>query len=89
MVEAQNYGCIPIAFDSYSALKDIISDGHNGYVIQPFKNTKFANKIQELIKNPNARREMQNNAKKHSEKFDIRFIADQWEELFKELIVKE
>ena len=89
LVEAQNYGCIPIAFDSYSALKDIIFDGHNGYVIQPFKNTKFANKIQELIKNPNARREMQNNAKKHSEKFDIRFIADQWEELFKELIVKE
>lgn len=89
LVEAQNYGCIPIAFDSYSALKDIISDGHNGYVIQPFKNTKFANKILELIKNPNARREMQDNAKRHSEKFDIRFITDQWEELIKELIVKE
>ena len=85
LVEAQNYGCVPIAFDSYSALKDIISDGHNGYVIQPFKNTKFANKIQELIKNPNARQEMQNNAKKHSARFDIRFIANQWEELFKKL----
>ena len=89
LVEAQNYGCLPIAFDSYSALKDIIFDGHNGYVIQPFKKTKYANKIQELIKNPNVRRKMQNNAKKHSERFDIRLIADQWEKLFKELTIKE
>ena len=89
LVEAQNYGCIPIAFDSYSALKDIISDGHNGYVIQSFKNTVFANKVQELINDPTTRKEMQDNAKRYSEKFDIKLIADQWEKLFKELTEKE
>lgn len=89
LVEAQNYGCAPIAFDSYSALKDIISDGYNGYVIQPFKNTVFANKVQELINDPTTRREMQDNAKRYSEKFDIKLVANQWEKLFKELTEKE
>lgn len=89
LVEAQNYGCIPIAFDSYSALKDIISNGYNGYVIPPFKNTIFANKIQELINDQTTRLEMQNNARRHSEKFDIKHIADQWEKLFTELKEKE
>ena len=89
LVEAQNYGCLPIAFDSYSALKDIIQDGHNGYVIPPFKNTIFANKVQELINDPTTRVKMQNNARIHSEKFDVKLIADQWEKLFEELAIKE
>ena len=89
LVEAQSFGCIPVAFDSYSALKDIIIDSYNGYVIPPFKNTIFANKVQELINDPTTRVEMQNNARRHSEKFDIKLIADQWEKLFKELTEKE
>lgn len=30
LIEAQQYGCVPMAFDSFEAVHDIIEDGENG-----------------------------------------------------------
>lgn len=37
LVEAMQHGCVPIAFDSYPAVRDIISHGENGILIPPFR----------------------------------------------------
>jgi glycosyltransferase involved in cell wall biosynthesis len=36
LVEAQAYGVVPIAFDSFSSLSSIIQDGYSGIVVKPF-----------------------------------------------------
>lgn len=85
LAEAQSYGCVPIAYNSYSALSDIIIDGYNGYTITPFNKKTFVEKLQKLINDNELRNSMSSNAIEHSKKFDINLIADKWEELFHNL----
>ena len=33
LTEAQQFGCVPLAFYSYASLPDIITDGKNGFMI--------------------------------------------------------
>ena len=49
LIEAMQFGCIPIAFDSFESLNDIITDGFNGYTIPSFNIKAMANKVQEII----------------------------------------
>lgn len=88
LAEAQNYGCIPIAYNSYSALSDIITDGYNGYTIPSFKEDAFIEKLEKLMNDEALRKEMSHNALEHSKRFDINIIADKWEELFLHLTRK-
>lgn len=85
LAEAQSYGCVPIAYNSYSAISDIIIDEYNGYLVPPFKKEIFAEKLQRLIIDYDLRNSMSSNAIKHSKKFDINLIADKWENLFHNL----
>lgn len=34
LTEAQQYGCVPIAFDTYASLHEIITDRFNGFIIK-------------------------------------------------------
>ena len=33
LIEAMHYGCVPIAFDSFAAVYDLIDNGNNGFII--------------------------------------------------------
>lgn len=85
LVEAQAYGCVPVAFNSYSALNDIIVDGWNGCTAPPFNKKVFINRLIYLMKNDSILQKMQSNAKEHAKKFNVTTITNQWEKLFKEL----
>lgn len=56
LTESLQYGVVPIARDSYFSLHDIISDGDNGYIVDPNSTEVFAEKVMFLMKN-NAKRE--------------------------------
>ena len=88
LAEAQTYGCIPIAYNSYSALSDIITDGYNGHTIPAFKEDVFIRKLEKLMNDEALRKEMSHNAREHSKRFDINIIANKWEELFLHLTRK-
>ncbi len=85
LAEAQSYGCVPIAYNSYSALSDIIIDGYNGCTIPPFNKKMFVEKLQKLINDNELRNSMSSNAIEYSKKFHINLIADKWEDLFHNL----
>lgn len=36
LTEAMSRGCIPIAFDSFKSVHDIVDSGRNGMLIKPF-----------------------------------------------------
>ncbi len=86
LVEAMQYGCVPIAYDSYAALSDIIEEGQNGYKVTAFKEDEFVEKLSSLISNDELREQMAENALKTPQKFDASIIADQWINLFESLI---
>ena len=88
LVEAQMFGCIPIAYNSYSSLTEIITDDVNGYTIPAFNKKKFAERLEWLMDNEDERNKMIEECQKSVKRFDVNIIAQQWMNLFKE-VVKE
>lgn len=82
LVEAQKYGCVPIAYNSFEAATEIIEDGHNGLLITPFKEKEYAKALRTLIINEEKRKFLVANGKKFISKFDSKKIIKEWIKLF-------
>lgn len=81
-----NYSCIPIAFNSFKAISEIINDKVNGYIIPCFKTKIFQENLEFLMLNTSIREKMAIEAFKKSQKFAIQNIGYQWEELLKKIL---
>jgi len=82
LIEAQRFGCVPVLFDSYSAAKDIITDGINGYLVTPFNQELFIEKTLQLIKDPRMLESMSSGSIKNSKRYSYDNIYELWENLF-------
>lgn len=80
--EAMSYGCIPIAYDSFAALSDIIVDGESGFIIPPFAKTAYVKAIKSLIDNSEKRIAMARAAIEQAGQWDMGNIAEKWYALF-------
>jgi glycosyltransferase involved in cell wall biosynthesis len=84
LVEAQIKGCVPIAFNSYSSISDIITDGETGRLVASNDNEQYIKELSELMQNEQIRQKMALNAIESSKKFDIKIIGQEWIHLFNE-----
>lgn len=80
-----NMKLVPIAFESFSTVRDIINDNVNGILISPFEKDLYAKKLSELIRNDDLRYSLSNNAYQKSQQFRIDVIGDKWLTLFASL----
>lgn len=78
LVEAQSFGCVPMAFNSYSSVQDIIQDGVNGVVIPPFDEALYAEKLEWLMDNTEMRNKMALAGMKTAQRFSIGNIGETW-----------
>lgn len=87
ITEAMQHCVIPVAYNSYESITDIIDDGINGFLIKPFCTRLFANKIMELIEDQKLLEQIQQNIINDDikKKFCISNIANKVENLFKSL----
>lgn len=79
--EAMSYGCVPIAYTTYSSIYDFIVDGKNGCLIAPYNITQMADKVQFLIDNPMEMERLSACAAESMDRFKVEYIVDEWEEL--------
>ena len=63
LTEAMQHGVVPIAFNSYSSVHDIITDNKDGYIIPAFNEKVYAKSLRELINNKNIRTKFAKEAK--------------------------
>lgn len=82
LVEAMNYGCVPVAFNSYAAA-DIIDDGENGILVPPMDCEKYANALAALMRDSARRERMAQAAMKRANSLSASKIAERWENLLK------
>lgn len=80
LVEAMNYGCVPVAFNSYAAAADIIDDGENGILIPPMDCEKYANALSALMRNSVRRERLAEAALKKNKNLSIERIAERWKQ---------
>lgn len=88
LVEAQMFGCIPIAYDSFSSLGEIIADNVNGFRIIPFNKKKYAERIEWLMDNEEERARLMKGCLNSATRFNPVKIAKQWTDMFKDTILK-
>lgn len=85
LVEAQQYGVVPIVMDSYKSLHDIIKNQENGIIIPDNDLDKFVNELKNLMCDDNLRRQLAVNGSETCKKFSVNTIVALWENLFRTL----
>lgn len=78
LMEAMGRGCPPVAHDIRYGPRDLISDGHNGFVVAPGDEISAANKIIALTKSGFKARRMSKKAWIDAEKFGAHGALTQW-----------
>lgn len=74
-----------VSFDINSGPSDIVRDGIDGFLVKPFDCQKMADKICELIENPELRQKFSDNAHGNIDKFSKEKIIKQWCDLIDSL----
>lgn len=87
LTEAMSFGTIPFAFDSFSAVRDIIEDGKTGVLVKPFSIKEYVYKLEELMSYDGKRKQMSENCIPSVARFNIDCIVSQWISLFDSLKV--
>ena len=85
ILEAQQCGCIPIVYDSFSSAKDIIATGENGILIENRDKEAYVAALKKLMMDDDLRNRMSEACIKSTERFSVENIAAQWNELFESL----
>lgn len=85
LTEAQQMGCVPIAFDTYSSLHDIIENGKNGYIVKEGDIDGYVQNMKHLMQDVALREKMAKQAIETSRSFERSHIVKQWDELFRQL----
>lgn len=79
ILEAQAYGCVPIAYNSFASLKDVIEPFSNGVIVEKYGDiSEYVKKLTELMYDKAYREELSSNASRLSEKFSSENIAHKW-----------
>ena len=82
IAEAMSHGVVPVVYNSFEVAKDLITDGHNGVLVdKPFSDSGFAGKIHGLIDKPDFLIELSENGRIVSAGYSIDRIANEWYQL--------
>ena len=86
LIEAISFGTIPIVYESFTSIHDIIKNGENGIIIPKsaigFNKQLMIEEISRLIENDQLKKRLSYNAYISSRKYDINHIYNQWNILF-------
>lgn len=85
IIEGYTCGIPVVSFNFGETVYEQIIDGKTGYVIEQGDVDTFKLKVIELLSNPKRLKEMSDNAKENSKQFEISRVADEWENLFKQM----
>lgn len=88
LIEAQAAGCVPVAFDSYSSVHDIIEDGVNGCLVPPFDIRAYAETLRRLMSDEAKRAAMSEAARRTVLRFASARVVSQVENVFAQLLSK-
>lgn len=78
LVEAMYYGVVPVAFNSFLSITDIIDDKINGFLVEPFNLDQYTQVLSVLMENDQLREEISYSSIEKSNFFSLETIGQQW-----------
>ncbi|WP_270408002.1 stealth conserved region 3 domain-containing protein [Brachybacterium paraconglomeratum] len=89
LMEARGAGLPLVAFDCETGPREIIRHGKDGYLVEPGDIAGFAGALRLLMEDEQKRVRMSQAAPESLERFDPGWVAEQWSELFEEVVAEE
>lgn len=83
LLEGKSWGLPLLAFDIMTGPSDIIDDGVNGYLVEPFDLEAMAEKLERLMDDASLRRELSAGSVVGMDKFSGERILASWEEVLR------
>ena len=81
LVECMLNECVPVVFDSFSSLRDIVDDGENGFIVKNLDEKGFIRKTIMIANDNQLRNQMTKNAAQKARCFDVNIITEKWAKL--------
>jgi glycosyltransferase involved in cell wall biosynthesis len=82
LAEAMSFGVIPVVYDSFSAVRDIIDQGNDGIIVPKINGTfsaeEMAKGVESVIKEFEKKHEMPLAAIEKSKQYALDHIVSQW-----------
>lgn len=89
LFEAMSLGVVPVSFDSYAAVYDIIDNNINGCIVKAYDLEEYSRKLDFLMSNQQRRFVLAANAQKKVQQFSIEHVGNLWINLFKQMKIIE
>lgn len=85
LVEAQQYGCVPVAYNSFAALSDVLTDDVNGCIVENEDESAFVAKVKRLMTDESYRQTLAKGALRDCLRFSIDHVGLRWKEVLESL----
>lgn len=85
LIESMQNGVVPIVYNTFSAVEEIIINEYNGFVISNNDSNSFLNALQTLANNHEIRLKYAINGLSHCKQFDISSIISKWIDIFEKI----
>lgn len=86
LLEAKQCGCVPISYDSFEAVYDVIENGKDGYIVKYNDAESFIERLISLMVNDDLRIGMAKNGIVSAQKFSVDKIAHEWYDYYNKLV---
>lgn len=81
LTEAMAYGCVPVVYDSFEAVHDIITNLKDGILVEPFSVAKMVAALDTIASDSSMREKMAEAGREAIKRFNVGAVADIWEKL--------
>ena len=78
LVEAQQMGCVPIAFDSFESLSEVVTDNVNGRIVSNNNTNQYVASVLKLMDDESKRLDLVRNGLTHCQQFSQKNICHRW-----------
>ena len=85
ILEAQQFGCVPILYDSFASARDVVADGGNGVLVQNGDKNAYVEQLKKLMSNDILRVQMSTECIRSSKTYSVERVAALWNELLQSL----
>lgn len=88
LIEAMHYGCVPVVFDSFAAVHDLIKNGETGYIISNNDICQYVSVMDSLLNDDNLVTRLANKNLSNPNDFSIDKILRIWQNNLNMLITQ-
>ena len=89
LVEAQMMGCVPVAFDTFDSLKEVVTEKENGRIIPNNDIQKYIDTVIELMNSSDTRLKLIQNGLNNCQRYSQQNICNRWKSLIESLVVSK